>query len=59
MHTVLCAAGYNLRWLLRAMGRLCLKAPNLRPLLLTLWALFLDEKLLRGCAKSLPARCGC
>ena len=36
LHTVLCAAGYNLRWLLRAMGRLGLKAVLLRPLFLTL-----------------------
>lgn len=31
LHTVLCAAGYNLRWLLRAMIRLGLKALLLRP----------------------------
>jgi transposase, IS5 family len=37
LHTVLCAAGYNLRWLLRAMVRLGLKAAFLRPTLLTLW----------------------
>jgi transposase, IS5 family len=59
LHTVLCATGYNLRWLLRAMVRLGLRAVFLRPLLLTLWALFLEEKLeekpLRGCAKRLPA----
>jgi IS5 family transposase len=30
LHTVLCAAGYNLRWLLRAMVRLGLKAVYLR-----------------------------
>lgn len=31
LHAVLCAAGYNLRWLLRAMARLGLKALLLRP----------------------------
>ena len=31
LHAVLCAAGYNLRWLLRAMVRLGLKALSLRP----------------------------
>jgi len=31
LHTVLCAAGYNLRWLMRAMIRLGLKALLLRP----------------------------
>jgi len=40
LHTVLCAAGYNLRWLLRAMVRLGLKAVLLRPMLLTLWVSF-------------------
>jgi IS5 family transposase len=33
LHAVLCATGYNLRWLLRAMRRLGLKAAFLRPLL--------------------------
>ena len=33
-----CAAGYNLRWLLRAMLRMGLKALVLRPLLLAWWA---------------------
>lgn len=32
LHTVLCATGYNLRWLLRAMVRLGLKAAFLRSL---------------------------
>jgi transposase, IS5 family len=41
LHAVLCAAGYNLRWLLRAMVRLGLKALLLRPLLLMLLAAFL------------------
>jgi IS5 family transposase len=41
LHTVLCAAGYNLRWLLRAMVRLGLKALLLRPILLALLAGFL------------------
>ncbi len=36
LHTVLCAAGYNLRWLLRAMVRLGLTALLLRPLFLAL-----------------------
>ena len=39
-HAVLCAAGYNLRWLLRAMVRLGLTAHLLRPLLLALIAIF-------------------
>lgn len=34
--TLLCAAGYNLSWLLRAMVRLGLKAAFLRPVLLKL-----------------------
>jgi IS5 family transposase len=38
LHTVLCATGYNLRWLLRAMVRLGLKAVFLRSLWLALWA---------------------
>ena len=33
LHAVLCATGYNLRWLLRAMLRLGLKAAFLRPVL--------------------------
>jgi IS5 family transposase len=36
MHAVLCATGYNLRWLLRAMLRLGLTAIYLRQLLLAL-----------------------
>jgi hypothetical protein len=36
LHAVLCAAGYNLRWLLRAMARMGLKAILLRPILLAL-----------------------
>ena len=36
LHAVLCAAGYNLRWLMRAMLRLGLAATLLRPLLLCL-----------------------
>lgn len=39
LHAVLCAAGYNLRWLLRAMLRLGLKATFLRPVLRALMAL--------------------
>ncbi len=41
LHTVLCAAGYNIRWLMRAMVRLGLKALLLRPdfvrLMASLW----------------------
>ena len=33
LHAVLCATGYNLRWLLRAMVRLRLKAAFLGPVL--------------------------
>ena len=33
LHAVLCATGYNLRWLLRAMVRLGLRAAFLRPVL--------------------------
>jgi len=36
LHAVLCAAGYNLRWLMRAMVRLGLKALLLRPQFLAL-----------------------
>ena len=38
LHTVLCATGYHLRWLLRAMVRLGLKAVFFRSLWLALWA---------------------
>ena len=40
LHAVLCATGYNLRWLLRAMARLGLKAAFLRPVLRALMRLF-------------------
>lgn len=52
LHAVLCAAGYNLRWLLRAMLRLGLSALLLRPVFVRLLA-----QILRGipCAKSYPA----
>lgn len=43
LHAVLCATGYNLRWLLRAMVRLGLKAAFLRPLLLALMTLLNGE----------------
>ena len=43
LHAVLCAAGYNLRWLMRAMLRLGLKAAFLRPLWLASIALVLYE----------------
>ena len=39
LHAVLCATGYNLRWLLRAMVRLGLKAVYLRAVLRALMAL--------------------
>jgi len=39
LHAVLCATGYNLRWLLRAMLRLGLKAAFLRPVLRALMML--------------------
>lgn len=39
LHAVLCATGYNLRWLLRAMLRLGLKAAFLRPVLRALMQL--------------------
>ena len=41
LHAVLCAAGHNLRWLLRAMVRLGLKALLLRPLFIALLAALL------------------
>jgi len=44
LHAVLCAAGYNLRWLMRAMVRLGAKAAFLRPLWLVLIA-FLNGRL--------------
>jgi IS5 family transposase len=47
LHAVLCAAGYNLRWLLRAMVRLGLKALLLRPLFVALLAAFLRANPLR------------
>ena len=39
LHAVLCATGYNLRWLLRSMVRLGLKAAFLRPVLRALTTL--------------------
>lgn len=47
LHAVLCATGYNLRWLLRAMIRLDLTAFYLRELLLTLRSA-ITEKESRG-----------
>jgi IS5 family transposase len=44
MHAVLCATGYNLRWLLRAMARLGLKAIYLRQFLLALQALISEKE---------------
>ncbi len=43
LHAVLCAAGYNRRWLLRAMRRLDLKATFVRPVLLPLTSIFSRE----------------
>ena len=43
LHAVLCATGYNLRWLLRAMIRLGLKALFMRPLLLALLASIVEK----------------
>ena len=43
LHAVLCAAGYNLRWLMRAMLRLGLKAVFLRLLWLALFAFVIAE----------------
>ena len=43
LHAVLCATGYNLRWLLRAMVRLGLRAAFLRPVLRALmWIISAD-----------------
>jgi IS5 family transposase len=53
MHAVLCATGYNLRWLLRAMVRLRLKAIYLRQFLLALQAA-ISEKESRGRAYYSP-----
>ena len=44
LHTVLCAAGYNLRWLLRAMVRLGLTAIFLRPLWLALLSVLFSDR---------------
>ena len=44
LHAVLCAAGYNLRWLLRAMVRLGLKALLLPPGFLALLAVILRTR---------------
>ena len=41
LHAVLCATGYNLRWLMRAMVRLGLKALLLRPQFGAFWALYM------------------
>ena len=43
LHAVLCATGYNLRWLLRAMLRLGLKATFLRPILFALIAFLASD----------------
>ena len=41
LHAVLCATGYNLRWLMRAMVRLGLKALLLRPQFGAFWTLYM------------------
>ena len=46
LHTVLCAAGYNLRWLMRAMVRLGLRALLLSPQFVQLLARILAAKTL-------------
>ncbi len=43
LHTVLCAAGYNLRWLMRAVLRLRLRGVLLRFVMLRLTNLFLEK----------------
>lgn len=43
LHAVLCAAGYNIRWLMRAMARLGLKALLLRPDFVRLLAAWVQE----------------
>jgi transposase, IS5 family len=53
LHAVLCATGYNLRWLMRAMVRLGLKAIYLRQFLLALQAA-ISEKECRGHAHYRP-----
>jgi IS5 family transposase len=47
LHAVLCAAGYNIRWLMRAMVRLGLKALFLRPIFLVLLAAILRAGFIR------------
>ncbi|MCF8176896.1 MAG: hypothetical protein K9J74_00150 [Sulfuritalea sp.] len=49
LHTVLCAAGYNLRWLLRAMVRLGLTALLLRPQILVILAAILRANPFHRC----------
>jgi IS5 family transposase len=44
LHAVLCATGLNLRWLMRAMARLGLKAIYLRQFLLALQAAFFEKE---------------
>jgi len=43
LHTVLCAAGYNLRWLMRAALRLRLRGVLLRFVMLRLTNRFLEK----------------
>jgi IS5 family transposase len=59
IHAVLCAAGYNLRWLLRAMTRLGLSALFLRHVLTALMALISHAALLRNQHSLAYARIGC
>jgi IS5 family transposase len=63
LHAVLCAAGYNLRWLLRAMNRLGLKALLLRPnfgaILVAMFqfGVFRAHQLLATVTRSVSAMC--
>jgi len=52
LHTVLCATGFNLRWLLRAMVRLGLKAVFLRSLWRALLAAISKDKARRDACRA-------
>jgi IS5 family transposase len=56
LHAVLCAAGYNLRWLMRAMVRLGLKTLLLRPVFLVLLATILRASFIQHPIKSMVRR---
>jgi transposase, IS5 family len=53
MHAVLCAAGFNIRWLLRAIARMGVKAPSYVFITLRLVLAWAANSAL-GCAKPLP-----